>query len=92
MKLDMQVGLCPGHIVLDEDSGPPLPQGRSHPPQFLAHICCGEMARWIKMPLGMGVCLDPSDIVLDGDPARLPKKGQSPLQVSADVYCGQTAT
>ena len=30
--------------------------------------------------------------MLDGDPARLPKKGQSPLQVSADVYCGQTAT
>jgi len=26
------------------------------------------MARWIKMPLGTEVGLDPSDIVLDGDP------------------------
>jgi len=31
MKLDMQVGLGPGHIVLDEDSGTPPPHGRSHP-------------------------------------------------------------
>jgi len=43
------------------------------------------------MPLGRKVGLDPSDIVLDGDPAPpLPKKGQSP-QFSAHVYCGQTA-
>jgi len=38
------------------------------------------MARLIKMPLGKEVGLDPGDIVLDGDPAPLPKKGQSPLQ------------
>jgi len=25
----------------------PLPNG--HSPQFLAHICCGQMARWIKI-------------------------------------------
>jgi len=35
------------------------------------------MAGWIKIPLGMDVGLSPSDIVLDGDPAPLPKKGQS---------------
>jgi len=29
----------------------PLPKGRS--PQFSAHICCGQMAAWIKMPLGV---------------------------------------
>jgi len=29
------------------------------------------------MSLGRKVGLDPSDIVLDGDPARLPQKGQS---------------
>jgi len=42
------------------------------------------------MPLGMEVGLSPGDFVLDGDPALLPKKGQSP-QFSAHVYCGHTA-
>jgi len=42
------------------------------------------------MPLGMEEGLGPSDIVLDGDPAPLPKRGQSP-QFSVHVYCGQTA-
>jgi len=32
---------------------------------------------WIKMPLGIEIGLDLSDIVLDGDPAPLPKRGQS---------------
>jgi len=50
-KLGVQVGLGPGHIVLDGDP-PPLPQ-RGTAPQFLAHECCGKMAAWIKMPLGM---------------------------------------
>ena len=36
------------------------------------------------MPLG------PDDILLDGDPVPLPKKGRS-RQFSAHVYCGQTA-
>ena len=43
------------------------------------------------MALGKEVGLDPSHIVLDGDPAPLPKRGQSPLPFSAHVYCGQTA-
>ena len=30
------------------------------------------------MPLGIEVGLDPSHIVLDGDPAPLPKKGVEP--------------
>jgi len=42
------------------------------------------------MPLGMEVGLSPGNIVVDGDPAPLPKKGRSP-QFSAHVYCGQTA-
>jgi len=33
------------------------------------------MAGWIKMPLGMEVCLGPGDFVLDGDAASPPKKG-----------------
>jgi len=67
----------------------PLPK-RAQPP-FSAHICCGQMARWIKMSLGRNVGLDSSDGVLDGDPAPSPpKKGHSP-QFSAHVYCSQTA-
>ena len=48
------------------------------------------MAGWINMPLGTEVGLDPSNIVLDGEPAALPKKGQSP-QFSAHLYCRQAA-
>ena len=44
---------------------------------------------WIKVKLGMEVGLDRSHIVLDGDPALLPK-GAHP-QFSAHVCCGQTA-
>ena len=53
MKLGMQVGLGPGHTVLDGD--PALLPPKGHSPQFSAHICCGQMAGWIKMPLGMEV-------------------------------------
>ena len=42
------------------------------------------------MPLGTEVGLGPGDIVLDGDPAPLPKKATEP-HFSAHVYCGQTA-
>ena len=49
MKLGTQVGVGPGHIVLDGVQLP-LPQKVAEP-QFLAHICCGQMAGWIKMPL-----------------------------------------
>jgi len=85
MKLGMQVGLGPGHDVLDGTTSPPQ---RGTAPQFSAHICCSQMAGWIKVPLRRKVGLDPSDIVLDGDPAHPPQK--SP-QFLAHVYCGQTA-
>jgi len=65
MKLGMQVGLGPATLCWVETQ---LPR-----PQFSAHICCGQMAGWIKMPLGMEVGLGPGDFVLDGDPASLPK-------------------
>ena len=48
------------------------------------------MARWIKMPLGRKVGLDPSDIVLDGDPApSFAKNGAQPTQFLTHVYCAQ---
>jgi len=77
----------PGNIVLDVDSAPP----RAHP-QLSAHVCCSQMAGWIKMPRGMEIGLGPVDIVLDGDPAPSPKnkRGTAP-HFSAHVCCGQTA-
>jgi len=68
MKLRTQVGLGPGHIVLDGDPAP-LPKG-AQSPQFSAHICCGQTAGCIKMPLCMEVGLSPGDFVLDGDPQK----------------------
>jgi len=52
--------------------GPSSPSPKGAHPQFLAHVCCGQTAEWIKMPLGTEVDLSPGDIVLDGDPARPP--------------------
>jgi len=70
--------------------GPSSPSPKGHSLQFSAHVCCGQMAGWIKMALGMEVGLGPGHIVLDGDPASLPKKGAEPsIQFSAHVYCGQ---
>jgi len=69
----------------------PLHKKVAEPPlQFSAHFYCGQTAGWIKMALGMEVGLGPGHIVLDGDPATLPKKGTEP-QFSAHFYCGQTA-
>jgi len=65
MKLGMQVGLGPGHIVLDRDLAP-LPQRGTAPRQFSAHICCGQMAAWMNMSLGMKLGLGQGDFVLDG--------------------------
>jgi len=91
MKLDVEVGLGPGHIVLDGDPAPP--RRGTAPPQFSAHVRCGQTTLWIKMPLVTEVGLGPGEIVLDGDwgpSSPSPKKVQQPTQFSADVYCGQT--
>jgi len=83
MKLGMEVGLGPGHIVLDGYPAPSPPK-TGHSPQFSAHVCCGQTAGWIKMPLGTMVGLDPGRIVLHGDPAPHSQKGHS-LQFSAHL-------
>ena len=70
MKLSTEVGLGPCHTVLDGDPAP----SNLRP---MSVVACGQMAAWIKMPLGMEVGLGPGDFVLDGDRAP-PKKGQSP--------------
>ena len=72
MPLGMEVGLGPGDFVLDGDPAPS--EKKAQPPtQFLAHVCCGQTAEWIKMPLGKEVNLGPGDVVLDGV-APLPSK------------------
>ena len=72
-KRGVQVGLGPGHIVLDRDPAPPPPKGQSS--RFLAHICCVQMAAWIKMSLGMELGLGPGDFVLWGLRSASPKGG-----------------
>jgi len=44
------------------------------------------MAGWIKMPPGREGGLDPSDIVLDGDPSPLPEKGAEPLMFGLCLF------
>ena len=65
----------------------PSQKGGIAPPQFSAHVCCGQMVAWIKMSLGMEVgqaILGESwtpisgHIVLDKDPAPLPNQGAQP--------------
>jgi len=38
-------------------------------------VCCGQTARWIKMPLDTEVGLGPGHTVLDGDPAPPMERG-----------------
>jgi len=67
-------------FVLDGNQAAPSPKrGWSSPPQFLAHVHCGQMAGWIKMALGIEVGFGPGYIVLDWDPAPFPEKGVEPL-------------
>jgi len=72
--------------------GTQLPaKGEQPPPQFSANVSCGQTAGWIKMPPATEISLGPGDIVLDGDPAPLERKGAQRPHFSAHVYCGQTA-
>jgi len=52
MKLGMQVGLAPGHIVLDGDPASP-PQKGAESPKFSARVYCGQTAGWIMIALSM---------------------------------------
>jgi len=42
------------------------PEKKAHPPlpNFLAHVYCGQIAGWMKTPLGTEVDLGPGHIVL----------------------------
>ena len=90
MPLGMEVGLGPGHIVLDGDPAGPFPKKGRSPPIFGPRLlwpnsCVDQDATWYA-----GIGLGLRDIVLDGNPAPPAVKGHSP-QFSANVRCGQTA-
>ena len=65
MPLGMEVGLGPGDFVFDGDLATPRKKGTPTPPNFLAHVYCGQTAGWIKVPLSTEVNLGPGDVVLD---------------------------
>jgi len=67
MKRGKEVGLDPGHTVLDGDPASPK---RGIALKFSAHVRCGQMYGWIKMP---------GDFVLDGDPASPQNGTQRPI-------------
>jgi len=47
----------------------PPQKGAEPPPQFSAHVYCGQTAGWIKTALGTEVDVGPGHFVLDGLPA-----------------------
>jgi len=75
MKLGMQVGLSRFHIALDGYLAHPPQRGTV--PQFSAHICCGQMAGWIRMPLGRELGVDPSGSVRWGPSSPPLKRGHT---------------
>jgi len=89
MKLGMQVGLGPGHIVLDGDPAP-SPKG-AQPPIFglyplRPNACINQDSTWY------GGRPRPGATCYLGTPLHLSKKGGgAPKKFSAYVYCGQTA-
>jgi len=72
MLLGTEVGLGLGNTVRWGPSSPPQKKGAQQPTQFSAHVCGGQMAGWVKMPLGMVVGLGSGYIASDGDPAPPP--------------------
>ena len=61
IALGTEVGLGPGHIVLDRDPAALCKKGAEPPPQFSAHFYCGQTAGCIKVPHSMEVVLSPGD-------------------------------
>jgi len=74
MKLGTQVGLGPGHIVLNWDPAPP-PQMAQPPSNFLPISVAAKWLHGSRCHLDGG---NPGDFMLDEEPAHLPKKGAEP--------------
>jgi len=85
MPLGTEVGLVPGHIVLDGDPASPSKNGA--PPIF--GPCLLSPNGWMDQDATRYGALGPGHIVLDGDPVP-PKGGAQASQFSAHVCCVQT--
>jgi len=88
MPLGTDVGLGPGHIVLDGDPAPPTTGTAS--PCLSAHVYCGQMAGRIRIPLGTEVGLGPRNIVIWGPSLPPTERGTASPYLSAHVCCDQT--
>jgi len=53
-------------------------KGAQPPPQFSFHVYCGQMAGWMKTPLGMEVDLGRGHIVLRRGPSSPTERHSSP--------------
>jgi len=72
MKLGMQLGLVPGHIVLDGDPAPLSQRGTV--PQFLeANGCIDQDATWYG-----GIGIGQATFIRWGPSSPSPKKGAEP--------------
>ena len=66
----------------------PSPITAHSPPRFSVHVCCGQTAGWIKMPLGTMEVLGLGNSVLDAGAAPPPKSSAPNFGL---FCCGQTA-
>jgi len=69
MPLGIKLGLSPVDFVFDGDPATPRIEGTPTTSEFLDHVYCGQMAGWMKTPLGTEVDLGPGHTLLDGVPA-----------------------
>jgi len=83
MKLGMQVGLDPGHVVLHGDPVP-RPEKGGVAPNFRP---MSLVAKWLH---GLRAQLNAAILCYRWGPSSHPQKGRKP-QISAHVYCDQTA-
>jgi len=76
------------HCIRWGPSSPPCPS------KLLAHICCGQMAAWIKMSLGMELGLGPGDCVRWGPRSPSPKGGTifGPCLLWPNGWMGEAGT
>jgi len=83
----MELGLEPGDFVLDGDPAPPPQKGRIFGPCLLWPNCCMDQdGTWHR-----GTLRSSPHCARWGHNSPPQKRGHSPLQFSAQLYCGQMA-